>query len=63
MAVNGSLALSDFPMRLYGVRCQGHEESMLQCSVQSTQYGISYEQCGQNKAGVVCQGKYLLAII
>ena len=49
-------------MRLYGVRCQGHEESMLQCSVQSTQYVISYEQCGQNKAGVVCQGKYLLAI-
>uniref|UniRef100_A0A1X7T7Q6 Uncharacterized protein n=1 Tax=Amphimedon queenslandica TaxID=400682 RepID=A0A1X7T7Q6_AMPQE len=55
LAVNGSIALSDFPMRLYGVRCEGTEDSILECVTQHTQYGVSYEQCGQNKAGVVCQ--------
>ena len=57
MAVTGSLVVSEYPMRLYGAQCQGSENRVLDCSIYQTQNGVSYEQCAQYKAGVVCQCK------
>uniref|UniRef100_A0A1X7TY56 SRCR domain-containing protein n=1 Tax=Amphimedon queenslandica TaxID=400682 RepID=A0A1X7TY56_AMPQE len=55
IAVAGSVRYSEYPMRLFGSQCQGNENRILDCSINQTQERVSYEQCQQYKAGVICQ--------
>ncbi|XP_019860164.1 PREDICTED: deleted in malignant brain tumors 1 protein-like [Amphimedon queenslandica] len=55
LGLHGSLIPSIYPMRLYDTRCIGNEHSILLCSIQQTERGLSYEQCLSNKAIAFCQ--------
>ena len=56
LAAHGSLISDSYPTRVYGVNCTGNEEELFKCPVHLTSLEVSYEQCAQNDAGVVCQG-------
>lgn len=56
IAAYGSLIAYVYPMRVYHVNCTGNENTLFKCPLHLTQPEVAYEQCGQNKAGVVCQG-------
>ena len=56
LAAYGSLISDSYPTRVYGVNCTGSEEELFKCPIHLTPQDVSYEQCAQNDAGVVCQG-------
>ena len=60
LAAYGSLISDSYPTRVYGVNCTGDEDTLFQCPIHLTQPEVSYEQCEQNDAGVVCQGKVFI---
>ena len=62
IAAAGSIRYSEYPMRLFGSQCQGSENIILDCSIYQTQDGVSYEQCQEYKAGVICQSKKIIIV-
>lgn len=59
LAAYGSLIANNvYPLRLYAVNCTGNENALFKCHLNITSQGVSYEQCAQKRAGVVCQGKH-----
>ena len=57
MAAYGSLLSEDYPTRVYSVNCIGNESTLFTCFIQLTPKEVSYNQCENNDAGVICQGE------
>ena len=55
MAAYGSLISNNYPTRVYGVNCTGSESTLFKCPIHLTLQNVSYTQCANNDAGVICQ--------
>ena len=63
MAAYGSLISDNYPTRVYGVNCTGSESTLFKCPIHLTLQNVSYTQCANNDAGVICQGELTILIV